>query len=60
LFLFLFLSEMTHTSCLAEHKNLNTHVNNELQKLAILFKANKMAVIVLKTNNIIFHTRILK
>ncbi len=57
-FLF-FLSD--DTSCLAEHKNLKkTHVNNELQKLAIWFKANKMAVIVLKKNKIIFHTRILK
>jgi hypothetical protein len=48
------------TSCLAENKNLETliaHVNSELQKLALWFKANKMAVNVNKTNYIIFHTR---
>jgi hypothetical protein len=48
------------TSCLAEHKNLNTlinYVNTELQKLAVWFKANKMAVNVSKTNYIIFRTR---
>ncbi len=48
------------TSCLAEHKNLNTlinYVNTELQKLAVWFKANRMAVNVSKTNYIIFQTR---
>ncbi len=48
------------TTCLAEHKNLNTlinYVNRELQKLATWFKANKMAVNVSKTNYIIFRTR---
>jgi hypothetical protein len=48
------------TSCLAEHKDLHTlinYVNSELQKLAVWFKANKMAVNVTKTNFIIFRTR---
>ncbi len=48
------------TTCLAEHKNLNeliTFVNSELQKLAVWFKANKMAVNVKKTQYIIFRTR---
>jgi hypothetical protein len=48
------------TSCLAEHKNLHTlitYVNSELQKLAVWFKANRMAVNVSKTNYIIFRTR---
>jgi hypothetical protein len=47
------------TSCLAEHKDLRTlinYVNTELQKLAVWFKANKMAVNVTKTNYIIFRT----
>ncbi len=47
------------TSCLAECKNLHTlitYVNTELQKLAVWFKANKMAVNVNKTNYIIFRT----
>jgi hypothetical protein len=54
---FLFAND---TSCLAEHKNLHTlitYVNTELQKLAVWFKANKMAVNVNKTNYIIFRTR---
>jgi hypothetical protein len=45
---------------LAEHKNLNdlvNFINTELQKLAIWFKANKMAVNVKKTQYIIFRTR---
>ncbi len=48
------------TTCLAEHKNLNdliNFINTELQKLAIWFKANKMAVNVKKTQYIIFRTR---
>ena len=48
------------TTCLAEHKNLDTlinKVNTELQKLATWFKANKMAVNVKKTQYIIFRTR---
>jgi hypothetical protein len=48
------------TTCLAEHKDLNeliAYVNLELNKLAVWFKANKMAVNVSKTNYIIFHTR---
>jgi hypothetical protein len=48
------------TSCLAENSNLHdliTYVNTELNKLAVWFKANKMAVNVSKTNYIIFHTR---
>jgi hypothetical protein len=45
---------------LAEHKNLNdliNFINTELQKLAIWFKANKMALNVKKTQYIIFRTR---
>jgi hypothetical protein len=48
------------TQCLAENKNLMDlidFVNNELQKLANWFRANKMAVNVSKTNYIIFHTK---
>ncbi len=48
------------TSCLAENSNLHdliTHVNTELNKLAVWFKANKMVVNVSKTNYIIFHAR---
>jgi ribonuclease P/MRP protein subunit RPP40 len=48
------------TTSLAEHKNLNeliTFVNSELQKLAVWFEANKMAVNVKKTQYIIFRTR---
>jgi hypothetical protein len=48
------------TTCLAENSNLNdliNHVNAELNKLAVWFKANKMAVNVSKTNYIIFHNR---
>jgi ribonuclease P/MRP protein subunit RPP40 len=40
------------TSCLAEHKNLHTliiYVNTERQKIAVWFKASKMAVNVSKT-----------
>ncbi len=51
------------TSCLAEHNNLQTlitYVNAELQKLATLFKVNKMAVNVSKTNYIIFRTVVKK
>jgi hypothetical protein len=47
------------TTCLAEHKNLDTLINyvkRELQKLATWFKANKMAVNVSKTNYTIFQT----
>jgi hypothetical protein len=49
-----------NTTCLAEHKNLNgliSFINTELQKLAVWFKANKMAVNVKKTQYIIFRTR---
>jgi hypothetical protein len=48
------------TTCLAENPNLHdliSYVNTELNKLAVWFKANKMAVNVSKTNYIIFHTR---
>jgi hypothetical protein len=48
------------TTCLAENTNLQelfNYVNTELNKLAVWFKANKMAVNVSKTNYIIFHTR---
>jgi hypothetical protein len=48
------------TTCLAENPNLQdliTYVNTELNKLAVWFKANKMAVNVSKTNYIIFRTR---
>jgi hypothetical protein len=48
------------TTCLAENSNLHdliSYVNTELNKLAIWFKANKMAVNVSKTNYIIFHTK---
>ncbi len=48
------------TTCLAENRNLHdliTYMNTELNKLAVWFKANKMAVNVGKTNYIIFHTR---
>ncbi len=48
------------TSCLAENNSLPdliTYVNGELNKLAVWFKANRMAVNVSKTNYIIFHTR---
>jgi hypothetical protein len=48
------------TTCLAKNPSLRdliTYVNTELNKLAVWFKANKMAVNVSKTNNIIFHTR---
>jgi hypothetical protein len=48
------------TTCLAENNNLSDlidYVNSELNKLAVWFKANRMAVNVSKTNYIIFHTR---
>jgi hypothetical protein len=48
------------TTCLAENPNLHdliSYVNTELNKLAVWFKANKMAVNVSKTNYIIFHTK---
>jgi hypothetical protein len=48
------------TTCLAENKNLNdlvAYVNIELNKLAVWFKTNKMAVNVSKTNYIIFHNK---
>jgi hypothetical protein len=48
------------TTCLAENQNLKdliTYVNAELNKLAVWFKANKMAVNVNKTNYIIFHNK---
>jgi len=48
------------TSCLAEHSNLNeliSFVNIELQKLACLFKSNKMAVNISKTKYIIFRNK---
>jgi hypothetical protein len=48
------------TTCLAKNSNLHdliSFVNTELNKLAIWFKANKMAVNVSKTNYIIFPTR---
>jgi hypothetical protein len=49
-----------YTTCLAENSNLHdliSYVNTELNKLAVWFKANTMAVNVSKTNYIIFHTR---
>ncbi len=55
--MFLFADD---TTCLAENNNLNDlidYVNSELNKLAIWFKANRMAVNVSKTNYIIFRTR---
>jgi hypothetical protein len=48
------------TTCLAENRNLHdliSYVNTELNKLAIWFKANKLAVNVSKTNYVIFRTR---
>jgi hypothetical protein len=55
--MFLFADD---TTCLAENNNLHdliNYVNSELHKLAVWFKANKMAVNVSKTNYMIFHTR---
>jgi len=48
------------TACLAAHDDLSqlcTFVNTELQKLAIWFKSNKLAVNVKKTKYVIFHTK---
>jgi hypothetical protein len=48
------------TTCMAESNNLPdliNYVNRELNKLAVWFKANKMAVNVCKTNYMIFHTK---
>jgi hypothetical protein len=48
------------TTCLAENQNLDdliTYVNIELNKLAVWFKANRIAVNVSKTNYIIFHNK---
>ncbi len=48
--IFLFADD---TTCLAENQNLNdlvAYVNVELNKLAVWFKTNKMAVNVSKTN----------
>jgi hypothetical protein len=48
------------TSCLAENNSLPvliSDVNREKNKLAVWFKANRMAVNVSKTNYMIFHTR---
>jgi len=48
------------TACLAEHEDINqlqNFVNNELQKLAIWFKTNKLAVNVKKTKYSVFHTK---
>ena len=47
------------TTCLSKGKNLNdlvTYVNSELYKIALWFKANKMAVNTSKTKFIIFRT----
>jgi hypothetical protein len=47
------------TTCLSKGKNLNdlvTYVNSELYKIALWFKANKMAVNTSKTKYIIFRT----
>jgi hypothetical protein len=47
------------TTCLAKGKKLNElvlYVNHELQKIALWFKANKMAVNTAKTKFIIFRT----
>jgi hypothetical protein len=55
--MFLFADD---TTCLAENNNLSDlidYVNTELNKLAVWFKVNRMAVNVNKTNYIIFHTR---
>jgi hypothetical protein len=55
--MFLFADD---TTCLAENNNLTDlidYVNSELNKLAIWFKANRMAANVSKTNYIIFRTR---
>jgi hypothetical protein len=55
--MFLFADD---TTCLAENNNLHdliNYINSELHKLAVWFKANKMAVNVSKTNYMIFHTR---
>jgi len=48
------------TSCTDSDKSLPTlinHVNTELQKIAIWFRANKMAVNISKTKFIIFHNK---
>jgi hypothetical protein len=48
------------TTCLSKGKNLNEliiYVNNELQKIANWFRANKMAVNTSKTKFIVFRTR---
>jgi hypothetical protein len=48
------------TSCMAESNNLPdlvNYVNRELNKLAVWFKANKLAVNVCKTNYMIFHAK---
>ncbi len=48
------------TTCLAENQNLDDLIasdNVELNKLAVWFKTNKMAVNVSKTNYIIFHNK---
>jgi len=48
------------TACLAADDNLENlfdFVNTELQKLAIWFKSNKLAVNVQKTKYLLFHTK---
>ncbi len=48
------------TTCLSKGKNLNElieFVNSELQKIALWFRANKMAVNTSKTKFIVFRTR---
>jgi hypothetical protein len=55
--LFLFADD---TNALAQHKNLSDlikFVNSELQKLANLFKANKLVINASKTKYMIFRTR---
>jgi hypothetical protein len=47
------------TTCLSKGKNLNellAYVKNELQKIAVWFRANKMAVNTSKTKFIVFRT----
>jgi hypothetical protein len=46
------------TACIASHKDLPTlinYVNDEIQKIANWFRANKMAVNISKTKYIVFH-----